>query len=185
MQPVSSFDSPGARLAPGGLILLVIAGIGGCAAQTPDLTKLTKRLEEIAQREEQHQRQLDELNNRLFLLEDRVDTSRVALERRGGGVRMPVIRIPSGAEPEEGQAPGGQVAQPAPLDEAAEEGAPQEDTAGEEPEDEDAPSGSLVAADPVDYAGEAAEDKPRPVLRLHGSPAAAAGRPAVTGRCSR
>ncbi len=177
MRPTSKYLNPRVHLLLGAVGLFTCTGWLGCAAHLPDTGKLSKRIEELAQREEQNQRQIDELNNRLFLLEDRVDTSRVALERRGAGPRMPVIRIASPVEPDPSSG----------TDEAEESGdergvvsrdeEPTEtNQSTEQEEQEEGPIGSLVATDEVTYSGEAAEEGPRPVLRLHGMKASSSGR---------
>ncbi len=83
--------------------LVLVFLLGGCATTPVSVKKLQKKLEELSLKEEENQRQLDELATRLDLLADKVDTERVARESSGKPPRLPVIRIrPS--EPEERKA---------------------------------------------------------------------------------
>ena len=113
--------------------------LGGCATSSPGVKKLQKRLNDLVQKEEESQRQLDELATRVDLLADKVDTDRVARESSGKPPRLPVIRIrPS--EPED------------------------ERQADSEPK-----PASLVDQKAVVYSGEAKKNGPRRVLRLYGT----------------
>lgn len=149
-------------------VLLVTLGHPGCAARSPvDVNKLTTRLEEMAQRESELQKQVDELNNRVFLLEDRVDTSRVAMERSGKAPELPVIRL---APKPEGDEPAGERAS---RDEIEGTGEGESQQAGA--------ARSLVESKTVHYGGAASHDGPRPVLRLSGTPAASSSSASSSG----
>lgn len=145
-------------------LVATVAGCGEGPKQT-DLSRLRKRVEELSQKLTARTRQLEGVSNRLFLLEDKVDTSRVAIQRRGQAapMRLPVVRI----RPED-------VAEP-----------PRGRRAGraEVIRTPDARSGgrSIVAQEDVEYAGAATRRQAgrRPVLRLNGESvgAAVASRP--------
>lgn len=176
MRPTSMYMSPRAGLILGVVGVFTCSGLLGCAAKMPHTSKLSQRIEELSQREQQNQRQIDELNNRLFLLEDRVDTSRVALERRGDGPRMPVIRITQPADQAEGSdGVEDQEERPGVAGRLEEPDEEEQSTAQEDPTEEGS-SGSLVATDAVTYSGEASKEGPRLVLKLHGAGAPSAGR---------
>jgi tol-pal system protein YbgF len=140
-------------------ILLATLGGQGCAVRSAvDPSKLTQRLEEMAQRDAERQRQLDDVNNRLFLLEDNVETSRVAMERSGKPLALPVIRLrPSPLEPEVASRGSGDGQRP-----AAEPNRP-------EPEEEASGGSSVVERSDVVYDGAAGRAGPRLVLKLHES----------------
>ncbi len=138
----------------------------GCAVRSPaDFKKVSQRIEDLAQREGQNRQQIDDLQNRLFLLEDKVDTSRVALERRGKPPQLPVIRLQPGATDGEEQLS------------REEEEPPASDPSRESDEEENEASAakggaigkSVVESSSVTYSGEARQDRPRPLLRLYGS----------------
>ncbi len=79
-----------------GLVFLV----AGCATTTPGMKKLKKKIADLVQKEEENQRQMDELATRLDLLADKVDTQQVAAQQVKPP-RLPVIRIrPSDLEEE-------------------------------------------------------------------------------------
>lgn len=118
-----------------GLVLL----LGGCATTSVGVEKLQRKLENLAQKEEENQRLLDELATRLDLLADKVDTERVARESSGKPPRLPVIRIKPTEPEDERQAEA--VTKPP----------------------------SLIDQKSVVYAGEAKKNGPRPVLRLYGT----------------
>jgi tol-pal system protein YbgF len=132
--------------------LLTLALLPGCrTTASPELKTLTKQIEELSQKEEQNERQVEELSTRLFLLEDKVDTERVARESSGKPPRLPVIRI----RPEEPR--------PEPVPEVVVE-------SDEQPARPRGRGKSVVSVNDVTYGGAAArQDGPRPVLRLYGS----------------
>ncbi len=119
---------------------MCLVGCGGAMRQ--DVGDLRHRLDETQRREVEARRRVDDLENRLFLLEDRVDTARVAQERVRAP-ELPVVRV-----------------SPAP---AATPAAPAADAA-------EAPASEIVT-DPVVYEGDALGDAPsaagaRPILRF-------------------
>jgi tol-pal system protein YbgF len=146
---------------------------GGCVSRTDvDLKKLKQKIEEMAQDQSHSLRRIEELNNRIFLLEDKVDTSRVAMERSGRRPRLPVIRLrppttsddlPEGDEDDEDQ---GQPEDRAPA------GGPIEDQRPAR-----AAGKSVVDDRAVAYSGAARRTGPRPVLRLYGTPSTPAPAP--------
>lgn len=150
------------------LLAMVLPLGGGCATSgSTEVRKVRERLEELAQQQAKRQKQLESLNTRLFLLEDKVDTSRVAIERRtkAPAPRLPVVRIrPQDAEPSS-EPPSGRL-------ESASRGGGR----------------SLVASEDVEYDGAAARrgTGPRPTLRLHGEQPApqpvTSGSPSTTRR---
>jgi len=140
-----------------GSLLVLLGGLhlfGGCASMTDaKMTKLRQRLDDLAQNESANQRRVEELNNRVFLLEDKVDTSRVAMQRKKKAPRLPVIRIK-------------------PDDDADDRRTDDRDDATDDRRA--ATPGSdgkaTVAMDKVEFAGAAKKTHgPRPVLRLHGA----------------
>ena len=139
------------QLAGLGLITLTAcAGSGNHA----ELGRLQRRLERLTQRYAERERDLESLSNRVFLLEDKVDTSRVANKRRAP-LRLPVVRIGPDGNDLGSPHPGG--ASPSP-------------TASSGTVDPEAGGGrSIVSRESVDYDGAArlAVGGPRPVLRLH------------------
>lgn len=137
-------------------VLVALAGLSGCGSPPRgSVDELKQRLEEMAQSQAQAKRRIEELNNRVFILEDKVDTSRVALESSGRPPQLPVIRLRP-AEPEDRAEA---VRDP--------EDNPEDDLEGEP---EESPARSVVEEKRVRYAGAArAKDGPRPVLRLYGS----------------
>lgn len=148
---------PGSRSRSRRLVwaLLLVAVGSGCAASKPaDLQVLTRRVEELAQKIEENQRETQELDSRLFLLEDKVDTLRVAGESSGKPPRLPVIRIQPEAEEPQPKAATATVSPAQPTASTQEEPV----TGGQ----------SVVESQDVVYEGEARRQGPRPILRLHG-----------------
>jgi len=135
---------------------------GACASRpSGNLNQLTQRVEEMAQGQAADKKRIEELNNRVFILEDRVDTSRVNMESSGTPPRLPVIRLRPTAEADQGQ---------------EDEGARSEDARSEDaaqPEDDERPQRpvrSMVEESQVKYSGAArAGGGSRPVLRLYGN----------------
>lgn len=149
------------------IVSLVASALFGCAhhATPVESVKLRERLEELAQREADRQKQVEELNNRLFLLEDKVDTSRVAIERSTKAPRLPVVRLrprsEERAEEEGGAGSGKLVARDNTEGEGEDEG---------EGEAAEAEGGrSIVERKAVRFSGLAGKEGPRPVLKLHES----------------
>jgi tol-pal system protein YbgF len=150
------------------IVSLVASALSGCAhhATPVESVKLRERLEELAQREADRQKQVEELNNRLFLLEDKVDTSRVAIERSAKAPRLPVVRLrPRSEERTDEEGAGKLVAR----DDAEGEG--DDEGGGEAAEAEGGSAGgkSIVERKAVRFSGLAGKDGPRPVLKLHES----------------
>lgn len=142
-----------------------ILSFEGCAARQPvthtDTSKLAQRLEEIAQREAQNQQQIDELNNRLSVLEDKMESSRVVMHNRSPAPPvLPVIRLkPRSSETEEGVQ----------SNETEERENIEEERAYKSGEEDIREGGeSMVDNRIVTYAGAAEKDGPRPLLRLYG-----------------
>ena len=133
------------------LLVTPLLVLGGCAhsAKSAEVTKLRKRMEELAQRSESDRQQIDELQTRLFLLEDRVDTEVTARARTRPPPRHPTIRIRPGDDDQ----PSGTTA-PAPTSRS-------EPSAGG--------GSSVVAVDTVEYGGAARMRGPRPLLKLDGT----------------
>jgi len=146
-------------------MILLLLGVGGCAARTPVDAKLLQRLEELAQREAQAQKQIEELNNRLFLLEDKVDTGRVAMESNGKPIQLPVIRLAPQPESDPETAP----RPPAPPPPRVSERSDTDEDTEEDNEEPSETAKSVVERRRVVYGGAAKRGGPRPLLRLHES----------------
>jgi len=146
------------------IVLSVLLGASGCGSshQAASLDQLKQRIEEMAQAQAEGKKRIEELSNRIFLLEDRVDTSRVAMESSGSPPRLPVVRLrPSGnpaSDESDGEGEPGDEGQQAKEAVEEEEGEPQ--------------GRSVVEEKQVSYAGEARRQGPRPLLRLYGSSSA-------------
>jgi tol-pal system protein YbgF len=146
----------------------------GCVSKAPvETLKLKERLEELAQRESERQKQVEEMNNRLFLLEDKVDTSRVALERGTKPPRLPVIRLLPRAAEETREASGTPPSKALARDDSA-EGEDESEGAGEDGSNDPGPAEraggrSVVERKQVRFSGAAGREGPRPMLRLHES----------------
>lgn len=139
-------------------------GLLGCGArQNPELVKLKQRLDEMAQARAADQRRLDDLNNRLFLLEDKVDTGQVVSQSTGKSPHLPVIRIRPSDDKEDSSL------QLLSHDSKSKEKI--EDPAEDEVRIVAKGTGSsLVSNEDVVYGGEAiSKSNTRPVLRVHGS----------------
>lgn len=177
----------------------------GCAARAAlradDAGRLARRLSEFERRLSAREDRVEELNQRVFLLEDMLDTTRVALQRRGGEAtgegapRLPVVRIASSAAADSAaggeQAPAGPViAMPAPSRPTDDRGAARDtrqilddpSLGGEDLAFDPATSAeesrpeTLVASEAVAYGGAALRGGPRPLLRLHGAGGSESGR---------
>ena len=141
--------------------IVTLSGWTGCAPRNDQsLKKILLKVDELAQQREDDQRDLQELDSRLFLLEDKVDTLKVNQQRKAEPKRHPVIRInPSASRQEE----------PAPR--------PMRGTFNNNELVEQAPNSggqSIVESSDVDYVGDAKKNGPRPMLRLNGSSSAPA-----------
>ncbi|PID38905.1 MAG: tol-pal system protein YbgF [Proteobacteria bacterium] len=147
--------------------VLVGLALGGCGAtNAAQVEKLQQRLVEMSQAQAKRDKQIDTLSNRIFLLEDKVDTSRVAIQRRQRRpMRLPVVRI----RPEDtADPPPRVVARPHRSAPGTVRISGRSDGGGR----------SLVGAEDVEYSGAAARSSgPRPVLKLSGGPARAAASP--------
>ncbi|MSP59365.1 MAG: tol-pal system protein YbgF [Myxococcales bacterium] len=75
------------------LCLIVCAGGCGPATLGAEVRDLRVRLEGAERARAELQHKVDELDNRLFLLTDQVDSQKVALSRRGGAPSLPVITL--------------------------------------------------------------------------------------------
>ena len=152
---------------PGSTFTLVACALtlscGGTVKQS-SFEQLKRRFEASQQRHAENQRQLEELNNRVFLLEDRVETHRVAAQR---APRLPVIRL-GPEESARAEAPPLAAAVDSKVDSS--QVSPIRPATRTIASTEPAmTSGSVVAEDSVEFSGAAQQKGPRPVLRLHGS----------------
>ena len=139
--------------------VVTLSGWTGCVPRdNKGLKNLQLKLDELAQQREGDQRDIQELDSRLFLLEDKVDTLKVLQQRKAEPKRHPVIRIVPNKSTDD-----------APL--APTRGAPSGDrellevspnTGGE----------SIVESSDVEYSGDARKKGPRLLLRLDGSSSA-------------
>src|SRR5579883_3133871 len=78
---------------PFALPLLLLAGCAP-AGLDPALAKdLRARLEASERAQAETARKLEDLDNRVFLLTDQVESQKMALARRGGEARLPVITL--------------------------------------------------------------------------------------------
>ena len=126
----------------------------GCAPRDDkSLKKIQLKLSELAQHREDDQRDIQELDSRLFLLEDKVDTLKVMQQRKAEPSRHPVIRIEHNKNRKEAKPAADAPATP----EIVEEEKPA--TGGE----------SLVESNDVVYEGDAKKKGPRLLLKLDGS----------------
>lgn len=79
------------------IFFLVVSGFffSACSAsKASDLQNLQDKIVELTQAQSKSAKEIEGLGNRLFLLEDKVDTSRVAIERRTNKpLHLPVVRI--------------------------------------------------------------------------------------------
>jgi tol-pal system protein YbgF len=87
------------------LVFTTVVGLGaagcGAAQHASELSDLKRRLDEAQRREASQQEKVDELENRVFLLTDQVESQKVAQSRRAAP-RLPVVTLtPSVAPPAE------------------------------------------------------------------------------------
>jgi len=85
------------------LVLLGLAfGAGGCGAHaelTREVRELRVQLDEIKRTQTAARVQIEELQSRIFVLQDEVQSFRTQVSRGGGGVpRLPVVRVESKPE---------------------------------------------------------------------------------------
>lgn len=75
--------------------LALVATLAGCAPAAGDaqLRDLRARLDASEQSRADMARKLEELDNRVFLLTDQVESQKVALGQRGGEPRLPVVTL--------------------------------------------------------------------------------------------
>lgn len=137
--------------------MLLLPCLSGCAPRQDPATlkNIQQKLEEFAQQREDDQQEIQEIDSRLFLLEDKVDTLKVKQESSGEPKRHPVIRIRPGKA--------------APSREPVEDNSVVEEGSGPVVQIPDTSGKSLVESRVVEYDGEAKKQGPRPVLRLYGS----------------
>ncbi|MCC6750761.1 MAG: tol-pal system protein YbgF [Deltaproteobacteria bacterium] len=141
------------------------------------MSGLKRNLDELAQREATNQQRIEDLSNRLFLLEDKVDTNRVAVERRGqSGPRLPVVRIKpqdvEQADDDSERSSAGRGDGAAGQDEGSDDDAApaQEALPSRGVRQRGAANGrSVVSNEDVYYRGAATGGGPRPVLRIYGA----------------
>ncbi|MCA9669251.1 MAG: tol-pal system protein YbgF [Myxococcales bacterium] len=141
------------------IVALLLVAVGCSNVTKSDLSKLRRQVDELAQKDSASQRRIEELNNRLFLLEDKVDTTRVAQQRKGKRApRLPVIRIKPTATANAGDADSN--------DADSDDG---NNSGGSNADDSPVGGKTLVASHRVRLVGAARRSKgPRPVLKLHG-----------------
>ena len=139
--------------------IVALPGWTGCAPRdNKSLKNLQLKLDELAQQREDDQRDIQELDSRLFLLEDKVDTLKVLQQRKAEPKRHPVIRIVPNKSLDEVNARPASAA-PSNNSEILERSP---STGGE----------SMVESNDVEYSGRAKDKGPRPLLRLHGASSA-------------
>jgi len=147
------------------VVSVALVGLSGCGSpRKGSVDELKQRLEEMAQSQAEAKRRIEELNNRVFILEDKVDTSRVALESSGRPPQLPVIRLRPAETEDRAEARVDRGDRNTIRD-------PEDDPEGDlESEPEENPARSVVEEKRVRYSGAArAKDGPRPVLKLYGS----------------
>ncbi|MCB9556707.1 MAG: tol-pal system protein YbgF [Deltaproteobacteria bacterium] len=122
--------------------LLAVLGCAGTSQKR--VATLKRQLDSLAQRERANQQRIEELNNRLYLLEDRLETNRVAQARRSDKpIHLPVVRLGPAGQRLDDEKSALPARQPEPP--------------------------SLVASSEVEYSGAAQmRTAKRPLLRLHG-----------------
>ena len=142
---------------------MAVNSLAGCGPTLQeDVADLRRRVEEVAQKQAASQRSVDDVNNRLFLLEDKVDTGQVELSRQSTEApRLPVIRI--GPSQPVTSIPSDPVAANDQRTMVVEGHHSQDDRGRADPLDG---RESVVANGPIEYDGAASTDAP--VLRLHG-----------------
>lgn len=164
-------------LSPWVFAAALIIGSGGCGTTAPQkrhVEALQQKLEELTQKEASNNRRIEDLNTRLFLLEERFDPSDGAGRSANAGVqeeppRLPVVRLgPEGDDIQRGSR--------ATQNELHTTTAPALSERGEDSsinaldsEPDDSAAESVVADERVEYNGDALAQGPRPVLRLRGS----------------
>lgn len=147
----------------------LLAGLGACATGQVDgrYKKLEQRFEEMSQRESSNNRRIEDLNTRLFLVEDKMEggLQPQASASASEAPRLPVIRIGPHGESR------GESVPPPPVDEYASEpgdsGAADPASAADV-EQNGSGERSVVASREIEYSGDALNSGPRPLLRIRG-----------------
>lgn len=109
------------RLPAAALVLALVLGGAGCGARSAGRpgaeAALRSQLASVRAERDDQARVITELRNRLFILEDRVDTQRVAISRQ-----LPVVRLqpPGAPEPAAAAASEGAADEPAPEQDESE-----------------------------------------------------------------
>ncbi|MBI2896709.1 MAG: tol-pal system protein YbgF [Deltaproteobacteria bacterium] len=138
------------------------AGSEAATARAAELSRLRHRIAALTAHKAEQARTITDLRNRIFILEDRVDTNRVEMSRR-----LPVVRLAPVAAPE-------QAAPPEEGIEEADEGPRTVLRLHERPSF--APSGPRAPLRPMAPAELGAQDS-LPVLPMEGMPAPRSGAP--------
>lgn len=147
------------------LLCVTLVGVGACGASSRSAQRtasVEKRIADLAQREADNSRRLEDLNNRLFLIEERGQQPSAAWQpaAESQAPRLPVVRIrPSDTPDEAGE-----------WEAAGEPNADQ--LASEDRSVHVQAQGrgrSLVANDDIEYSGAALQRGRRPMLRLNGA----------------
>jgi tol-pal system protein YbgF len=155
--------------------------LGACSRDYKvESQKFRQELEAQAQARASDRRKMEDLNNRLFLLQDKLETTRVAARRVAKPPRLPVVRIVEGSRPENSNAvrllhtPDNADSVESSDDRSGQAAGEIVSTEEEDLGTEDVriiatgTGGSLVTNDDVVYGGAAVEQhRKRPVLRLH------------------
>jgi tol-pal system protein YbgF len=85
----------------GFLSLLWLSACGGVAAVTPeDVSTMKDRMAELERSNGRYRVRIEELEERVFLLQDRVDAARLTLERQRTGAPSHDIRVPGAGYPQ-------------------------------------------------------------------------------------
>jgi len=127
------------------LALLLVAGCATDEGSRKDLTRLNRQIEDLRRQTDGDRHALHELENRIFILEDKLETSEVAREKTPAVPRLPVITKAPEPEP-------AAVAEPPVEDEPVDDGRP-----------------SFVIR--MDGRGQAARVERRPIERSSSEPA--------------
>ena len=92
----SSVDMRVQSCLAGVLVLLPLAGVG-CTdhAQRMDrqMRDLRTEVSELRRSRAEHRSRLEELQSRVFIMEDRLDTARLAAQRQGRVPELPVVTM--------------------------------------------------------------------------------------------
>lgn len=143
------------------LIWIAVAAAGCASTSGGEIGQLRQKIDEMAQKHASSEKRIEDLNNRIFLLEDKVDTSKVAMERLGPAPSLPVIRI---KPPEAAEAAGSYD------DDSSDEGT------GDDPPRRRHGGSTVVEDRAVALSGQATKTGgTRPILRLYGSASSSGG----------